>query len=921
MGLNEKEPEKEPMTRESRWLRSRWGPLALVTAVGVGYLVVMGVRWGGGASSWPSYLGVCVAAALGTGAAGVAVRRATGLARSAWVSFAFAALAWLAGSVIRASFEPLLGHPTAPSSLADLFYLLSTAGLIIGFARVAPRPRHARSWARLLLDVWICAASIFCLGWVALLAPLYRSAEVPPTYLLLDLSYPIVAIVAFCLIVAFLLRAPPEARRMLRTVFVAMIVLTLADIGYAVSLLDGSYTGGGLVHIGWVVGYLFLAAAPWVDPLHDDAEGHSAGRIVPTGGLIPARGIVPAAVAGITIAALAGMVLLAGQGRVAIDPVLVFVGGSGAIALLVRLGWLLLDNLVLIQQLDTSEQRFRSVVRSEGGIVLITDVDGLVHYVSGDRQRLYGYEAGDITGSVVTSFIHPEDLPQVNRSLRKFVRRGTADGSVRVDCRVRAADGTWHHVQCTVSWHAPTQDRLIVIARDVSDQVALQEQLDHLTFHDGLTGLPNRAYFEERTREVIERRGGTNVAVLFLDLDGFTAVNDSVGHVSGDHVLGQAARRLRVEVQADNTVARFGGDEFAVLVETHGDAQSIVRLAEGLVQSLSEPFHVADRDIALTASVGIVFGTEGATTPDLLRNADIAMSRARRQGGARVEVFAASMHADVVRRLELGTELRQAINEEQFVIEYQPLVDLDTSRVTGVEALVRWWRDGTLVPPEGFIRHAEESGLIVPIGEWVLREACQQMARWRSADWHVGLCVNLSPRQVTEPGFVTMVADTLADSGLSPGALTLEVTEDVLVDDAEGTVQRLCELRSLGVRLAIDDFGTGYASLAYLRQLPVDTLKVDPSFVSGLGDDAVLTLLTRTVVRLGQDLGLLVVAEGIEQPEQLSMLREMNCPRGQGFLVARPMAARGVESLLRTGESSATEQPTDPSQQSALPRM
>ncbi|WUE13072.1 EAL domain-containing protein [Nonomuraea sp. NBC_00507] len=258
------------------------------------------------------------------------------------------------------------------------------------------------------------------------------------------------------------------------------------------------------------------------------------------------------------------------------------------------------------------------------------------------------------------------------------------------------------------------------------------------------------------------------------------------------------------------------------------------------------------------------------------------------------------MHADVVRRLELAADLQRALIEQQFAIEYQPVVDLATSRVTAVEALVRWWRGSVFVPPEQFLGPAEDTGLIVPLSEWILREACREVAAWRASSWDIGLSLNLSARQITAPRFVETVEEALAESGLPASALTLEVIEEMLVEDAEETIRRLSELRALGVRLAIDDFGTGYASLAFLRQLPVDMIKIDPSFVAGLGRDDTLTLLTRTIVRLGHDLGLTVVAEGIERPEQLELLRKMGCTSGQGFLVARPMAARGVDSLMRT---------------------
>jgi EAL domain-containing protein (putative c-di-GMP-specific phosphodiesterase class I) len=285
----------------------------------------------------------------------------------------------------------------------------------------------------------------------------------------------------------------------------------------------------------------------------------------------------------------------------------------------------------------------------------------------------------------------------------------------------------------------------------------------------------------------------------------------------------------------------------------------------------------------------------------VLRNADVAMARAKDSGGNRVEVYAAHMHADVVRRLDMASDLQRAIAREELQLQYQPIVELATSRVTGAEALVRWWRGDEAVPPRAFLAVAEDSGLIVALGEWVLRKVCAQGAAWRAASWDVGVSVNIALRQLNAPHFPAQVAAALAESGLSPSALTIELSERMLVEDSGLIADRLAELRDLGVQLAIDDFGTGYASLAHLRQLPADIIKIDPSFVSGLGQDPVLTMLTKTIVQVGRDLGMHVVAEGIEQPRQLAELREMGCGYGQGFLVASPMAAPGVEALIRTG--------------------
>src|SRR5208282_2532744 len=521
-------------------------------------------------------------------------------------------------------------------------------------------------------------------------------------------------------------------------------------------------------------------------------------------------------------------------------------------------------------------------------------------------------------------FVHPEDRSAVLASVRLALGgydpaglAGSSPGesaesgeeSGRFGVRVRAADGTWRHIESTVlRYQAPGEPiQMLVTARDVSDQVALRQQVTHLTFHDGLTGLPNRAYVEERARDVLATVSAAGsvvgrTGVIFLDLDRFTAVNDSVGHGAGDLVLAQAARRLRAVVPLDDTVARWGSDEFAVLVENAGNVQEVTEIAERLAAAVAaEPFRVAGQQIALTASVGVALAD--VDPPGLiLRNADVAMSRAKDTGGDRVEVYAAHMHADVVRRLEIVSDLQQAVSNGELSLQYQPIVDLATSRVTGAEALVRWWRGDQMVPPRDFLGAAEESGLIVPLGEWVLREACTQGAAWRRSSWDVGVSVNLSARQITAPGFSARVAAILADTGLPAEALTVEVNERILVEEDGLIIERLADLHRLGVRMAIDDFGTGYASLAYLRQLPLDTIKIDRSFVAGLGHDDTLTLLTKTVVQVGRDLGLRVIAEGIEQPRQLTALREMGCGYGQGFLVARPMGAPGVEALISTSD-------------------
>ncbi|MGH3321079.1 MAG: putative bifunctional diguanylate cyclase/phosphodiesterase [Streptosporangiaceae bacterium] len=870
-----------------RGLRSPWTPLCLVAAVGAAYAAgSMLAHVGAGAPVGASVSTFCAAAAAVSCL--VASHHLSGRVRSAWWRIGLAAGAWFVGDLVAIVMRILLGRAAGSASLADLFYILAVPLLVAGFAAAGTTLRGGASWARVLLDSGVCAGAVFWVSWVAVFASVYRGAGVLPVAVV----HPGIDVVMLCLVGTLVLRVGPGARRAAIVTLLGVAVAAVTDAASSVAYARGAYPPQA--DIGWVVAYLLVAVSPWTWRPGDTARDvFGSGRfdvLIPT-----------SAAAAATMYVLVGS--LAG-GPVVIDGIAVVLGALVLLALLVRLTWTTVEEGVLRNQLRAADRRFRILIENWGDAVAVADRGGVVLYAGDGWRHVYGYQPSELVDRSLDDLVHPEDFPRVRDQVEALVDDAVVS-PVRLGCRLRGGDGTWRHAETTLCRYGPG---LLLAARDVSDQVALQEQLAHLAFHDGLTGLPNRAYFEERTREVLARRS-TSVSVLFIDLDGFAAVNDSEGHASGDHVLTQAARRLRGAAEVGDTVARFGSDEFAVLVEGRSPAQSVVDLGDRLVRAISEPFRLAGRDVALTASVGVAFAAEGpevTAAADLLRDADVAMARAKSRGGGRVEVFAASMRADIVRRLELVADLQRALAQGQFAVEYQPVVDLATSRVTGVEALVRWWRGSVLVPPQGFIGQAEESGLIVPLGRWVLREACRQVAGWRGADWNIGVAVNLSARQLSEPRFVQTVSDALAESGLPATALTLEVTEDVIVEGADDVLACLSELRALGVRLAIDDFGTGYASLAYLRQLPADTLKIDPSFVGGLGRDEILTQLTRAIVRLGRDLGLLVVAEGIERPEQLDQLREMGCAGGQGFLVARPMAARGVESLLRTGVSPAT---------------
>jgi diguanylate cyclase (GGDEF)-like protein/PAS domain S-box-containing protein len=832
---------------------------------------------------------------------------AQGLRGYRWL--AGAALLWCAG-LIAVQIE----GPPSGLSFADLPSLLAVAATAVGVMALCSQERPSEtaegppaSVLPGLADGYVMAVALLVIGWVTLFNSEFHHSGARPGTFLLDLIHPL----ADLAVLGALLPMVTAAWRRATLPFLALLAVGVSD-----ALAVGQRANGGHLSLAaqliTLLAALLLGAAPWSE----------AAPRIPAAARVRLPGMANAGAATViaALAACTATVAVVLNGLVdapSAGLALVVAGGAGVLVLAARIFMLVRENGIVLAIWRESSRNLRELAGRTSDVVLICDLKGRIRYAS-PAVSSYGYTPAGLAGKRLTDIVHPEDRQGAAAAVRRELagdQRETRDrGTGRFPCRVRAADGTWRHIEATaLRYDVPGEDeQMLVTVRDVSDQVALRQQVAHLTFHDGLTGLPNRAYVEERARDALSTTKAPASGVIFLDLDRFTAVNDSVGHGAGDLVLAQAARRLRAVVPSHDTVARWGSDEFAVLVEQATGPQEVSEIATRLAGAVAaEPFRVAGQQIALTASVGVALvGTgEKDRSGVVLRNADVAMSRAKDAGGDRVEVYADHMHTDVVRKLELVSDLQQAIANNELTLQYQPIVDLATSRVTGAEALVRWRRGEHAVPPREFLRAAEESGLIVPLGEWVLREACAQGAAWRRASWDVGVSVNVSARQIGVPSFVADVQAILAEAGLPAEALTMEINERILVEDAGLAMERLAELRALGVRLAIDDFGTGYASLAYLRQLPADIIKIDPSFTDGLGRDETLSLLTRTIIQVGRDLGMQVVAEGIEQPRQLEALREMGCGYGQGFLVARPMAAPGVEALIRTASGETAQAP------------
>jgi diguanylate cyclase (GGDEF)-like protein/PAS domain S-box-containing protein len=472
-----------------------------------------------------------------------------------------------------------------------------------------------------------------------------------------------------------------------------------------------------------------------------------------------------------------------------------------------------------------SEERFRSLVQNSSDVISIVDADGGVRYHSESVRRVLGYDPAELVDGDPLSLVHPDDRERVARFVAEAALRPGVTAAET--WRMRHRDGTWLHSETVAAnpLEDPNVGGLVLNTRDVSDRKELEAQLVHQAFHDGLTGLANRTLFAE-------------LAVLFIDLDDFKHVNDSLGHAAGDQLLIAAARRLQGCLRPTDTAARLGGDEFAVLLGRVTDAEAAAAVAGRVLDTLHQPFGLNGRTIPIKASLGVATGLPGAAeAEELLRNADVAMYAAKAGGKDRYELFRPDMHEDMLQRLELEAELRHVADRDQLVLHYQPIVELVSGRITRLEALVRWDHPTKgLLPPPAFIPLAEEQGLIGPIGLWVLLQACLQARRWqdRFPDAPpLSVHVNLSGRQLEEQRLVGEVVQALEMSRLSPRLLTLEITESVLVTDIEAMSARLRELKGLGVLLAIDDFGTGYSSRSYLRRFPIDMLKIDKAFVDG----------------------------------------------------------------------------------------
>jgi diguanylate cyclase (GGDEF)-like protein/PAS domain S-box-containing protein len=555
-------------------------------------------------------------------------------------------------------------------------------------------------------------------------------------------------------------------------------------------------------------------------------------------------------------------------------------------------------------ELEKREQRFRALVEKSWSGVALLDIDLAFTYIGASTERLLGYREDDVLGTSFLSYVHPIEREAMRGSLI-----GLAAGAVqesKAELRFCHKNGQWIWIEAFAQnmLHDPNVGAIVLNYRDVTERKATEKQLEYQAYYDALTGLPNRLLFRDRVINAIAqaRRTRRGVAVMYLDLDHFKLVNDSLGHSLGDGLLSEVAARLQDCVRASDTISRLGGDEFTILLIDTSSSETIAGVARKILQSLAHPFRVEGHELFVTASIGIsIFPSDGDEVETLLKSADSAMYRAKELGRNQAQMFTASMNERYGQRLALEQSLHNAVERDELVVHYQPIFDRLRRRVVSLEALVRWNHPTRgMVPPGEFIDLAEDTGLIIPIGEWVLRRVCHDLREWRQAGLPpMRICVNISMPQFQQLSFAKVVSGIMQEYGCDPTMLEFEITETVAVQNFEVTMKAMRELKEIGIRIAIDDFGTGQSSLIYLKRFPIDTVKIDQAFVRDVTTDESAAAIVSYVIKLAHTLRLSVVAEGVETEEQWVFLKLNACDQMQGFLFSHPVPANEVEAFLR----------------------
>jgi diguanylate cyclase (GGDEF)-like protein/PAS domain S-box-containing protein len=814
-------------------------------------------------------------------------RTPAGTTRLAWMSLSTALGLYLIGTTIGVS-SWLQGRDPFPGP-ADLFYLTFYPFFMMAVALMIRAAAVRIRWTQFLLDATVLVAGFGAFFWFLIIRPAAASVEIDLLKYTLSQAY--IALNCVLVLALGVLLLAGAGNRSLRSVplllSLGFTVMLLGDVMWSVAKITGHYLSGDIEDVLYMSSYVPLAAAGREQMRHGEAATSSG----------MSQGFAQALPYAATLAALLVLVSLTHgdlRNPATAMTIVVFVL---ALLVMVRQALVLREDAVTRERRAARlvEERYASLIANASDVIMTVAPDGSLMFASPASERTLGLRPDEVAGKNLLGVWAGEDAERLRAFLGE-VAASSGEPVGPVEMRIeRGRDRYVLEIVGSNLMNDPAVRGLALNLRDITERKTLEEQLRQLAFHDSLTLLANRSLFRDRLQHslTLAQRARAQVAVMFVDLDNFKNVNDSLGHDVGDRLLQAVAQRLVKSTRFSDTVARLGGDEFAILLEGVTTNAEIERLASALIGELDQPFMLGGTEVRVSASIGVAYSSFETSAEALLGKADVAMYHAKAAGKNRFVAFQPPMQELLQERTRLVADIARAVATEEFFVEYQPIVDLGTRSLLGVEALVRWQHPELgVLTPDRFIHIAEECGQIVKLGRWVLGRACRQMHAWRGSvagGEGLRLAINISARHLEHGDLAQDVAQALADSGIEPDNLVIELTESTIMHNTEANLARLLQLKSLGVRIAIDDFGTGYSSLSYLHRFPIDILKIDRSFVGRLiNSSSNGPELARAVITLGETLGLDTVAEGIELEPQVEALLKLGCVAGQGYLFARP---------------------------------
>jgi diguanylate cyclase (GGDEF)-like protein/PAS domain S-box-containing protein len=834
------------------------------------------------------YVGLLSDAPANAGAAVLAwtaARRASSRAlRQAWTCFAIALTLYLIGTLIAVT-SWLSGHDPFPGP-ADVFFCAFYPAMLVAALLLIRAAGIRVPWIQLCLDATIFVVGFGTFFWFLVIRPARPHTDADTLKEALSQAYAALDCVALLMLGVSLLTGA-KGRRIPLLLMSGFVLMFLGDIVWSLAKMGGYYAPGALQDVFYITCYFAWAAAGY-EQMRWRSEPL---RLISNTSDTVTRSLPYAAM----LAAFLVLVYFARAdiGGPAVMMTMIVFGLT--LLLMVRQGVVLRTDALAREKRAARmvEDRYASLIANAADVIMIVETDGVLRFVSPACERTLGLKPDEIVGKNLLEVWSGPDSERLRALLHEITVTSTGTvGPVELAIERNANRHVLESVGSNLT-EDPAVRGLALNFRDITERKALEEQLRQLAFHDPLTLLANRTLFKDRVQHALtlSQRGHGPVAVLFLDLDDFKTINDSLGHDAGDRLLQAVARRIVKNTRTSDTVARLGGDEFAVLLEGLATPAQIKRVAGSLIETLSVPFVLNAMEVRVAASIGVAYSNSAAFAEALLANADIAMYHAKAAGKNRYAVFQPQMQDVLHARLRLEADIGRAITDQELFLEYQPIVDLGTRSLLGVEALVRWRhpKEGVLMPNQ-FIPIAEECGQIVKLGRWLLMEACRSVRAWRdciAGGSGLRVAVNISGRHLQHGELLEDVAMALTSSGLEPSNLVIELTESTMMYNTDANLDRLQQLKAIGVRLAIDDFGTGYSSLSYLHRFPIDILKIDRSFVSRLTNSDNGPELVRAVITLGETLGLDTVAEGVELEQQVAALLALGCVAGQGYLFAK----------------------------------